>query len=218
MKNKKRIKKERKYWDKIAYNYDHTTIGKYWKVYDTLLLDKIYQEVNLGSRLLEVACGTGLISLKIADKAKKIYGVDIAPAMIEEARKKLKENNISNVEFSVGDAYSLEFDDNTFDIVICINALHNMRHPEKVLSEIKRVLKSDGKFITAIVGIGEKLKFKIIMTLSTIMGQLPVFHKLNLDEFADFVSKYGFDVIKKERIKHPEDMMALLYIVGKKKE
>ena len=58
----------------------------------------------------------------------------------------------------------------------------------------------------------------MIMTISTIIGQLPVFHKLKLDGFADLISKSGFDILKKERIKHKKDMMALLYIVAEKEQ
>jgi len=105
-----------------------------------------------------------------------------------------------------------------FDTVICNNALHNMKHPGDALSEIKRVLKPDGRFIAIVVGAGESLKFKIALTISTILGQLPVFHKLNLDEFTDFIDKSGFVVVKKERMKHPEDSMALLYVISKKEE
>ena len=91
---------------------------KNWKIYDAELLDKIVDNVNADSIILEVACGTGLVSLKAAEKAKQVYGIDIASSMIEEAKKKAKKMKIDNVEFSVEDAYSLPFDDNMFDIVI----------------------------------------------------------------------------------------------------
>jgi hypothetical protein len=55
-----------------------------------------------------------------------------------------------------------------------------------------------------------------MLTISTIMGQLPVFHKLKLDEFADFIDEFGFNILEKERVKDKKDMMALLYIVGEK--
>lgn len=130
---------------------------KNWKIYDAELLDKIVDNVNADSIILEVACGTGLVSLKAAEKAKQVYGIDIASSMIEEAKKKAKKMKIDNVEFSVEDAYSLPFDDNMFDIVIWNNALHNMKEPYKALSEIRRVLKPKGKLIITIVGIGEKI-------------------------------------------------------------
>ena len=61
--------------------------------------------------------------------------------IVDEAKKKMKEKGIGNVEFSVHDAYSLPFDNGMFDTVIYNNALHNMKDPRKALSEIERVLK-----------------------------------------------------------------------------
>ena len=214
MQENKRVEKEKKYWDKLTPRYE-PFIEKYWKIYPSLL-DKISEDVNSGDIVLDVATGSGLVALKVAEQAAQVYAVDISQPMIEEAEKKMMEKKIKNVEFSVEDAYKLPFDNDMFDTVICNNALHNMKYPENILSEIKRVLKPGGRFIAIIVGVGESFKFKIALTISTLIGQLPVFHKLNLDEFADFINKSGFTVVKKERIKHPEDRMALLYVVAKR--
>lgn len=217
MQNNTRTEKERKFWSKNASGYDQSIIGKYWKIYPSLL-DKIAQDVGTGGTVLEVATGTGLVALKIASAAEQIHAIDISPQMIDEAKKKIEEMEIDNVAFSVEDAYALPFGDGMFDTVVCNNALHNMKQPEDALSEIRRVLKPDGRFIAIIAGVGESLKFKIALTISTLIGQLPVFHKLNLDEFADFIDKSGFAVVTKERLKHPEDSMALLYVNSKKEE
>ena len=214
MQENKRVEKEKKYWDKLTPRYE-PFIEEYWKIYPSLL-DKISEDVNSGDIVLDVATGSGLVALKVAEQAAQVYAVDISQPMIEEAEKKMMEKKIKNVEFSVEDAYKLPFDNDMFDTVICNNALHNMKYPENILSEIKRVLKPGGRFIAIIVGVGESFKFKIALTISTLIGQLPVFHKLNLDEFADFINKSGFTVVKKERIKHPEDRMALLYVVAKR--
>ena len=89
MKDNKRIKKEKTYWDKLSPKYDRF-IQKNWKVYETTLLDEISKDVDADGIVLEVACGTGLVSFEVAKKAKKIYGIDIAPSMIKEAKKKIK--------------------------------------------------------------------------------------------------------------------------------
>lgn len=212
-----RTRKEQKFWSKNASKYDQSIIEKYWKIYPSLL-DKISSDLGNGGTVLEVATGTGLVALKIASTADHVHAIDISPQMIDEAKKKAEETGINNVTFSVEDAYALPFSDGMFDSVICNNALHNMKQPEDALSEIKRVLKPDGRFIVIIAGVGESLKFKIALTISTLIGQLPVFHKLNLDEFSDFIDKSGFDVVKKERLKHPEDSMALLYVNSKNEE
>jgi len=213
MQTNKRIEEEKKYWDKLAPDYDQF-IEKTWKVYASLLLDKISQDVK-GDIVLDVAAGTGLVALKVAERASKVYGMDISEPMIEEAKKKAKEMGIKNVEFSVNDAYALPFDNDMFDTVICNNALHNMKKPQKALSEIRRVLKQGGPLIAAIVGIGESRKFKIVLNIYRFFTGFPVFYKLNLDEAETMISKAGFYVLKKEIIKHPQDKMPLLYIVGK---
>ena len=190
-------------------------IGKYWKIYPSLL-DRIASDLGTGSNILEVATGTGLVALKIASAVDQVHAIDISPQMIDEAKKKAEATRIDNVAFSVEDAYALPFGDGIFDAAICCNALHNMKYPEDALSEIRRVLKPDGRFIAIIVGVGDSLKFKIILTISTLIGQLPVLHKLNLDKFSDLIDKSGFTVVKKERMKHPEDRMTLLYVISKK--
>ena len=79
-----RIEKERKYWDKIAPEYEHSVIEKYWKeVYS----DKISKDIGVGNTILEVATGTGLVALKVAERAGRVYAVDISQPMIEEAKK-----------------------------------------------------------------------------------------------------------------------------------
>ena len=60
----KRIEQEKKYWDKLSPGYDRF-IEKYWSIYQSSLLDKISNDVNVGDTVLEVACGTGIVALKV---------------------------------------------------------------------------------------------------------------------------------------------------------
>lgn len=214
MNDDKRIEKERKFWDKLSPRYDEF-VEKYWKIYKSLL-DKIADDINAGSTVLEVACGPGLVALEVAKKAKKVYGIDIAPLTIGEAKKKARKMGIKNVEFSVEDAYALPFNSDMFDVAICNSSLHNMMEPQKALSEMKRVLKPGGRLIATVVGIGESSKFKIAMTIFKFITKFPTFHKLNLNEFANMITESGFAVVDKEKIKHPEDRMPLLYIVAER--
>ena len=214
MQENKRVEKEKKYWDKLTPRYE-PFIEKYWKIYPSLL-DKISEDVNSGDIVLDVATGPGLVALKVAEQAAQVYAVDISQPMIEEAEKKMMEKKIKNVEFSVEDAYTLPFDNDMFDTVICNSALHNMVNPQKALSEIRRVLKPNGRLIATIVGIGESRKFKLAVTIYKFFTAFPVFHKLNLDESAIMIAESGFTIVNKETIKHPEDRMPLLYIVAER--
>jgi len=71
-----------------------------------VLYDKALEYANLsgGEIVLDAYCGTGTISLFLSQKAKKVYGVEIVPEAIENAKMNAKENKILNTEFIVGDA------------------------------------------------------------------------------------------------------------------
>ena len=71
-----------------------------------VLYNKALEYANLsgGEVVLDAYCGTGTISLFLSKKAKKVYGVEIVPEAIENAKKNAKENNVNNTEFIVGEA------------------------------------------------------------------------------------------------------------------
>jgi ubiquinone/menaquinone biosynthesis C-methylase UbiE len=217
MQDLKRIEKEKKFWDKLSPEYDQF-IEKKWRIYQSSLLDKISNDIDTGDTVLEVACGTGLVALKVAERASKVSGIDISAPMIDEAEKKMREKIIDNVEFFVEDAYSLHFENDIFDTVICNNALHNMKYPQKALSEIKRVLKPGGRFIGVIVGFGEAPIFKMLYTVFKPFIKLPVFHKLNLDETVNMIRDSGFSIVNKEILKDPQDKMPLIYVLAELKD
>ena len=205
-----RIEKERKYWDKYAPRYDRG-IEKYWEFYSALV-DKISQDVEVGNTVLEVAAGTGVISLKVAERAVRVYAVDISPLMVDEAKKKLEEKGIGNVEFSVHDAYSLPFDKDMFDAVICCSALHNMVNPEKALSEMNRVLKPEGRLIAPTICQGEYFKHKLMMTIFKLVAGFPVFHMFSFEELSNLVTESGFIIRNEEVIR--EMVFPIAYIVA----
>ncbi|MCD4733563.1 methyltransferase domain-containing protein [bacterium] len=214
MNTDKRVKKERKHWDKLAPRYDRY-IEKHWKIYPSLL-DKIAEDIETGSTVLDVATGTGSVALRVAQRASRIHAIDISGPVIEEAKKKVDEKGIKNIEFSVEDAYSLPFNDGMFDIVVCENALHNMIEPAKALSEIRRVLKPGGRLIATVAGIGESRRFRFMMTIFKFFTAFPVFHKLNLGELASMIAKSGLATMKKDIMKHPKDVFPVIYIVAER--
>jgi ubiquinone/menaquinone biosynthesis C-methylase UbiE len=217
MQDVKRIEKEKKYWDKLGPGYDQFII-KRWKIYRSSLLDKIYNDVTKGDDVLEVACGTGFVALKIADRASKVSGIDISVSLIDEAKKKLIEEGFDNVKLFVEDAYSLHFGDGVFDTVICNNTFQNMKYPQKALAEIKRVLKPGGRFIGTAIGFGEAPIYKILFMIFKLLLRFPLFHKFSLDNMAEMIEDSGFSIVNKEILKNPKDMMPMLYVLAELKD
>lgn len=68
-------------------------------------------------------------------------GLDLTPAMIEQAKKK----NIPNAEFVVGDCENFPFENNAFDAIICSNSFHHYPDPLAFFKSVKRCLRPGGK-------------------------------------------------------------------------
>lgn len=97
------------------------------------------------SKLLDCGCGTGklieLLSKRHCDV--KYYGMDITPAMIDEAKKK----NISNAEFFVGDVGDIQWNEKKFDVIICVHSFHHYTNVDCFFENARRLLSEDGRLI-----------------------------------------------------------------------
>jgi len=134
-----------------------------------------------------------LISLEIAGKVRAVHGIDISPKMVAIATKKAADRGISNVGFSVQDAYSLPFEDNCFDVVLAPNVLHIMIEPERALREIYRVLKKEGIFCAPTYCHGQSLFSGILSRLMGIAG-FRAYHRWSSDTFAGFIEMNNFHI------------------------
>jgi SAM-dependent methyltransferase len=96
------------------------------------------------ARWIDVACGPGVISRAMAGRVGSVSGVDLTPAMIEEARGRAVEEGIENVDFTLGDATALGFADGSFDGAITRLSLHHIPAPGRIVAEMARVVRPGG--------------------------------------------------------------------------
>jgi ubiquinone/menaquinone biosynthesis C-methylase UbiE len=96
---------------------------------------------------LDVATGTGHTAIAVARYAKKVIGIDIAPKMLEQARRLAAEQKISNCVFLEGTAERIPLEDGQFSLVTSRHAPHHFQHVDLFLNEIRRVLAPAGRFV-----------------------------------------------------------------------
>ena len=131
------------YFDKIAHRYDEwykTKVGGYVDKTEKKLVFSMIKTKH--GNALDLGCGTGNYTLELYKRGFQVVGVDISRRMFKIAQKKLP-----NVKFIKANAYSLPFEDNTFDLVLSVTMLEFIHEPEKVLSEVYRVLKPGGEAV-----------------------------------------------------------------------
>jgi ubiquinone/menaquinone biosynthesis C-methylase UbiE len=126
---------------------------------ETFLAEIAYRD---GARVLEVGCGTGVLTRQLARRPgiASVLGVDSAPSLLDRAR--TLAGDLENVEFEVGDARSLSFADDAFDVVVFDSTLSHVPGPDVALAEAYRVLRPagalgvfDGDYATVTVALGE---------------------------------------------------------------
>lgn len=114
-------------------------------------LDRILQmaEPQRDDTVLDVACGPGLLTCAFAHVVRKATGIDLTPAMLEQARLVQREQGLSNVTWEIGDATALPYRDGEFSIVATRFTFHHFLDPLSVLREMRRVCSPGGKIVVA---------------------------------------------------------------------
>jgi SAM-dependent methyltransferase len=99
---------------------------------------------NAAADWIDLACGPGIVSRATAAKVGSVKGVDLTPAMVEEAERRAGEEAIENVSFTLGDATALEFAADSFDGAITRLSLHHIPGPGRVVAEMARLVRPGG--------------------------------------------------------------------------
>lgn len=142
--------------------------------------------------LLDVGCGTGELELRLVrlQPVIKLIGLDNSQEMLAQARRKLAANH--QVSFVEGDAsLPLPFSDASFDVVVSANALHYIAQPEKLLVEIKRVLKPGGQLVIEDFTVHGHFFWPIFERLVRLFDS-QLYKTYTLTELNQFVDAAGF--------------------------
>jgi ubiquinone/menaquinone biosynthesis C-methylase UbiE len=101
-----------------------------------------FLEFNAASTILDVGCGLGILTRKLAELASRgiVWGIERSADQLAKAVQ-----DLPNLHFQQADAHALPFENDTFDVVFCRYLLEHVADPLKVLNEMRRVLKPGGK-------------------------------------------------------------------------
>jgi ubiquinone/menaquinone biosynthesis C-methylase UbiE len=108
-----------------------------------LLID--LAEIGPEDTVLDVACGPGLVACTLAEVARHVTGLDLTPAMIEQAQVRQNAKGLTNLSWLIGDAVPLPFPDAGFSVVVTRYSFHHFLDPRSVLAEMVRVCQPGGR-------------------------------------------------------------------------
>ena len=142
--------------------------------------------------VLELACGTGQLSVPLSPYVRAWEATDFSAEMIRLAKTQIYS---SRLHFSVQDATKLSYGPERFDAVVISNALHVMPHPEKALVEAWRVLKPGGWLFapTFVWGKSQSARFQLwVMGLSGFR----VYHAWTARSLTAYLAERGYTIVR----------------------
>ena len=179
-----------------AYDSDHAGIYEMCRDDYPQMLAELEKEPF--DAVLDVGCGTGAVLALLHDKYpdRRYVGLDLTPEMIEVARTKVA----PGMEFVVGDAENLPFDEASFDAVLCSNSFHHYPNPAAFLAGALRVLRPGGRLILRDYTSSDPVVWlmnHVELPLARLVGHGDV-RVLRQREFVELAQAAGFEVLVME--------------------
>lgn len=139
-------------WDRAAIYYEN-----FWQQQLKPAQDKLLEMAKLqpGEKLIDIACGTGLVSFPAAEKLGAngfVLATDISDGMVKICTELAKEKKLTNIEFKRMDAEELSVPNEEYDVALCALGLMYVPDPVKALKEMQRVIKPGGRAVAAVWG------------------------------------------------------------------
>lgn len=174
-------------WNAALYDQRHSFV---WKMAEGLieLLDP-----KPGERILDIGCGTGHLTARIAASGAKVTGIDGSAEMIAQAS-----NTYPSIHFEVADARHLKFN-NDFDAVFSNATLHWIKEAEQVVHSIDTAVRRGGRFVAEFGGKGNVAALSRAISKAWHNLQLPEpvpspWYYPSISEYTGLLEKHGFEV------------------------
>ncbi len=98
---------------------------------------------------VDLGCGSGFFTLPLSKKAKKVYAIDVQKEMLGFLEQKIQRLKIKNIVPLLSKGNKIPLEDETVDLLVSVNTLHEFNNKERTIEEIRRVLKRGGKALLA---------------------------------------------------------------------
>lgn len=159
--------------------------------------------------VLDVACGPGLMACAFARVARHVTGIDLTPAMIEQAKAMQKADGLTNLSWHVGDVQPLPFAAGSFTLVFTRYSFHHLLDPKAVLAEMVRVCQPGGRVVVVDVFMSSPEQAQAYNRMET-LRDLSHVRALALDDLTGLFSESGLRDVRTQFYKHEVELEQVL--------
>ena len=191
-------------WDLAARDYEPLWHAQLAGVHADLLR---LAALAPGERVLDVACGSGLVSFAAAravGPSGRVIAIDLSGRMVDGARRRAIDEQVANIRFARMDAERLDLPDASVDVVLCALGLMYLPAPEHALREMRRVLRPGGRMVASVWGERSRCGWSALFEIvdAEVASEVcPLFFRLGQqDTLARLCGDAGFEATLLRRI------------------
>jgi ubiquinone/menaquinone biosynthesis C-methylase UbiE len=162
---------------------------------------------------LDLACGPGTFTLALARGAKFVIGLDLTPALLAFANKRIREERAENVALVCADATAIPFPDESVSVSACGYSLHHMSDPLAALRELARVVRRGGRLALVDMYVPEGAQPDACDAIERARDASHR-HTLSRPEFLDMIEEAGFRIRSTEPLERPRLFSDWLKVAG----
>lgn len=97
----------------------------------------------------DLGCGSGFFTVPLSRKVKKVYGIDIQKEMLDFLEQKIRKLKIKNIELRLSRENEIPLENESVDLLVSMNTFHEFDDKERMVGEMRRILKQGGKVLIA---------------------------------------------------------------------
>jgi ubiquinone/menaquinone biosynthesis C-methylase UbiE len=191
-------------WDLAAHDYEMLWQAQLADAQTALLAAAALAP---GEQVLDVACGTGLVTFDAAravGPSGRVLGIDLSGGMIGAAQRQAASRSAADVGFARMDAEALDLPDASVDVALCALGLMYMPTPQLALREMRRVLRPGGRLALSVWGERSRCGWSVVFDIvaAEVASEVcPLFFRLGAHEaLAGLCEETGFGAIAQRRI------------------
>ena len=189
---------ERDFWNHRSQNYDEQIGPQYERAYQ-LTAERTLAYLKPEDRVLDFACGTGIVTLSLSPDVKELRGIDISDEMIRRAQGKAAAQGIANVLLTQTDLFDDSLAPASFDAVLACNVLLYVEQRAEVLARICALLRPGGMFLSATdcLGVG-MTRERMRKWFEYRTGKRPFVAFDTRETLAQDILRAGFEIVEQE--------------------
>ena len=188
------------FWNKRSQIYD-SQVGLEYKQANDKTAANTLKYLKPSDRVLDFACGTGLITVQIAPHVAELRGIDISAEMVRRSQNKVAELDLQNVKITQTGIFDPCLEPGSFDAITAFNVLCYVDNLDEVLARIHSLLKPGGYFLSATDCLASSVSaIGIKKFVRSHTGRMPYVAFFRTSGLERIIANAGFRVLERENL------------------